>query len=74
MSVNQVDGKHPAKGWYFLECPCCGDDGALSDAEGYFADGQPLICGCAGSVSVDEDGCWINISDDPCPPGAKCHE
>ncbi len=25
----------------YLECPCCGDDGAESDANGEFYDGQP---------------------------------
>ena len=46
----------------YLECPCCGDDGAVSDAAGFFHDGQPLICGCSGCVSVDEDGdAWINV-------------
>jgi hypothetical protein len=52
-----------------LECPCCGDDGAVSDAQGWFSDGQPLICGCPGWVSVDEDEAWINACNEPC---AKC--
>ena len=39
----------------FIECPCCGDDGAESNAEGYYYDGQPLICGCAGHVSCDSE-------------------
>lgn len=53
-----------------LECPCCGDDGATSDAEGLFYDGQPLECGCPGHVCVDEDdGAWINNGDTHCP---KC--
>ena len=44
-----------------LECPCCGDVGALSDAEGQYYDGQGLICGCPGHVCVEEDGdVWIN--------------
>lgn len=53
----------------YLECPCCGDDGAASDGEGYFFDGQSLICGCVGWVSVDpeESEAWINNGDDPCP-------
>jgi hypothetical protein len=38
-----------------LECPCCGDDGAYADPNGQFADGQPLVCGCDGHVTVDED-------------------
>lgn len=55
-----------------LECPCCGDDGAVS-ANGEFYDGQSLICGCVGSVSVDEDGeAWINAGDEECPPTALC--
>lgn len=62
----------------YLECPCCGDDGAESDADGLFYDGQPLRCGCAGCVSVDGDGdeswAWINNGDAPCPPDALCHE
>ena len=57
-----------------LECPCCGDDGAVS-VTGEFTDGQSLVCGCNGWVSVDEDdGAWINNGDDPCPEGAKCHD
>jgi hypothetical protein len=53
-----------------LECPCCGDDGAVSDASGYFTDGQPLMCGCPGMVSVDsESDPFINNGDEPCP---KC--
>lgn len=55
-----------------LECPCCGDDGAVSDAGGMFYDGWPLICGCTGVVSVDEDGePWINNLDEPCPKGCE---
>ncbi len=54
-------------GLTYLECPCCGDDGAISDAEGCFVDGQPLVCGCPGWVSVDEDlDAWINNGDAPC--------
>ena len=50
-----------------LECPCCGDDGAVSDHEGYFTDGQPLICGCPGWVSCDsETGPEINNGDEAC--------
>jgi len=68
-----------------LECPCCGDDGAESDAEGLFYDGQKLICGCPGVVTVDEDDVWINNGDAPCqkceqeavgsapPPDAECN-
>ena len=55
---------------HYLECPCCGDDGAASDENGEFYDGQVLICGCPGWVSVDEDDDpWINNGDAPCP---KC--
>lgn len=57
-------------GLTYLECPCCGGNGAASDAEGCFYDGQGLICGCPGAVSVDEDGeAWINSGDEPC---AQC--
>jgi hypothetical protein len=53
----------------YLECPCCGDDGAESYSdEGWFYDGQALICGCVGWVTVEENGeAWINNGDDPCP-------
>ena len=54
----------------YLECPCCGDDGAAADGEGWFFDGQPLICGCSGWVSVnadEDDDPWINNGDAPCP-------
>ena len=51
----------------YLECPCCGDDGAESDAHGLFYDGQPLICGCPGMVSLDaETEPWINSGDEQC--------
>ncbi len=52
----------------YLECSCCGGDGAASDGEGVFFDGQTLICGCPGWVSVDaeEDNPWINNGDAPC--------
>lgn len=51
-----------------LECPCCGDpDGARPDARGYFYDGQPLVCGCAGQVMLDaETPPSIDASDCPC--------
>jgi hypothetical protein len=62
-------------GLTYLECPCCGDNGAASDGEGSFYDGQALICGCSGWVSVDEElEAWINNGDEPCPPRAKCHQ
>lgn len=51
----------------YLECPCCGDDGAVSDAAGCFRDGQALICGCPGWVAVDRDNvAWINNDAAPC--------
>lgn len=37
-----------------LECPCCGDVGALSQPDETFQDGQDLICGCNGCVHVDD--------------------
>jgi hypothetical protein len=51
-----------------LECPCCGGDGAASDGEGCFRDGQQLVCGCPGWVSIDsdDDNPWINNGDEPC--------
>jgi hypothetical protein len=58
-----------------LECPCCGDVGAIADADGLFADGQKLVCGCAGWVSVDaESEPFINNGDEPCPFDAKCYQ
>lgn len=39
----------------FLDCPCCGGEGAEADAKGYFSDGQPLICGCKGHVTCDSE-------------------
>ncbi len=61
-------------GLTYLECPCCGGDGAVSDGDGLFSDGQTLVCGCPGWVSVDADGDeepWINNGDARC---AKCQE
>ncbi len=55
----------------YLECPCCGGDGAVSDGVGRFFDGQPLICGCPGWISLDADGDdepWINNGDAVCVP------
>ena len=49
-----------------LECPCCGEDGAYSDAEGFFYDEQELACGCDGWVCVDEDDePYIYIQEEP---------
>lgn len=55
----------------YLECSCCGEEGAVSDTAGLFFDGQHLICGCPGLVSVepDDDTAWINNGDAPC---VKC--
>ena len=54
----------------FLECPCCGCEGAESDDAGMFYDEQALICGCPGHVCVEEDGeVWINNPDDACEVG-----
>jgi len=53
-----------------LECPCCGDVGAVPDAAGYYTDGQCLVCGCPGWVSIDLDNtAWINSGDEPCKVG-----
>lgn len=50
----------------YLECPCCGEEGAESK-DGQFHDGQALVCGCPGLVSVDDDGdVWINNGDELC--------
>ena len=48
-----------------LECPCCGDVAA----EGFVNDGDPLICGCNGIVSMDAENepdvtCWDEEPDD----------
>lgn len=53
----------------YMECPCCGDDGAESDEDGFFFDGQGLICGCHGWVSADEDETWINTDGCACDSG-----
>jgi len=59
----------------YLECPCCGDDGAESDEQGLFADGDSLICGCNGWVSVDrETDPYITLGDEPCPLYALCRD
>jgi hypothetical protein len=53
--------------YHYLECPCCGSEGAVSDQSGQFYDGQPLICPCAGLVAVDEDGdIYVSIDELPC--------
>ena len=61
----------------YLECPCCGGEGAYPDKDGLYHDGQSVVCGCPGMVSIDEDdGPWINIdADRPCercnPPSRR---
>ena len=58
----------PAQERETLECPCCGDEGAVADDRGEFFDGQPLVCGCPGHVTLDgESEPWINNGDSPCP-------
>jgi hypothetical protein len=50
-----------------MECPECGDVAA----EGMVGDGDPLLCGCAGSVSVDgesDPSIIMNYDDEPTPP------
>jgi len=64
-----VEGGTSERGQVYLECPCCGGDGAESP-DGFFYDGQPLICGCPGHVCVDEDReAWINNLDQICGVG-----
>ena len=38
-----------------LECPRCGNVGAIAGESLTFYDGQPLICGCDGQVSCDAE-------------------
>ena len=53
---------------YYLECPCCGCEGAESDDEGLFYEDQPTLCGCAVWVSVDDDVADLSWDDsEPCP-------
>lgn len=56
--------------WPSLECPCCGEEGALAM---FFEDGQETTCGCGGRVSADGESASISIDDseDECP---KCKE
>lgn len=59
----------------YLECPCCGDVGANAHDDGYFYDGDTLVCGCNGSVLADEDEAWISINyEEPCPASALCNK
>ena len=54
----------------YLECPCCGNEGAEADKDGLFTDGQPLICGCTGCVTCDsENEPEINAYDCGCRRG-----
>lgn len=51
----------------YLECPCCGEEGAMSSPDGRFEDEQPLICGCPGHVSINDDGeTWIDNGEGFC--------
>jgi len=51
----------------YLECPCCGEEGAECDKDGLFTDGQALICGCVGIVTCDsENEPEINAYDCEC--------
>jgi hypothetical protein len=57
-----------------LECPSCGNVGAVADAEGMFTDGQPLVCGCRGLVSCspeDEPSILIDDAAVPAAPAAS---
>ena len=54
----------------FLDCGCCGDEGAVSyRRDGLFTEGQKLICRCKGAVSVEDDyddnGGFAYVSTDP---------
>ena len=59
-----------------LECPCCGDVGAVANADGFFHDGQDLVCECLGCVSMDAetDPCIITYCTDTegCPMETNC--
>ncbi len=51
----------------YLECPCCGAEGAESNERGLYYDGQPLTCGCNGIVSCDaESDAYVSVDDCPC--------
>lgn len=51
-----------------LECPCCGDVAARADMEGFFHDGDRLVCGCYGWVTADGETLHISgVGDEPCP-------
>jgi hypothetical protein len=44
-----------------LKCDCCGGDAAMFPVR----DGDPLLCGCSGSVICDEGHAWTH-SELPC--------
>jgi len=51
-----------------LECPCCGDVGAVPDEDGCYHDGQELVCGCPGQVSMcSETPPFVASGQDWCP-------
>ena len=54
-----------------LECECCG----WTAAEGLCEDGDDLLCGCAGHISLDsETGPCVSLDGEDCPPHAQCRE
>lgn len=58
-----------------IECPCCGWAAAISDNENSIYDGQPLLCGCAGWMSVDTETLDVVIDETTeCPPNARCKD
>lgn len=51
-----------------LECPCCGDVGAVPDEDGCYHDGQELVCGCPGQVSMcSETPPFVDSGSEWCP-------
>lgn len=53
-----------------VECTCCGCTAAVGRCE----DGQPLLCGCAGGISINVYGEPYALVDGECPPHAICRE
>jgi hypothetical protein len=51
----------------YIECPCCGCEAGHGNVE----DGQPLLCGCAGHISVDSESEPCVFVDDCLPEGGK---
>ncbi len=47
---------------------------AATSEQGEYYDGQPLICGCSGNVSVDGEETWINTGNEECPETASCYD